>query len=180
MSEIYKQAWPYAYIYGGKRKVLLWFYGIDGPNYLHKDVHGKILVAKDEIDLADLANNQNIHFEIVWDECAESNFDDFFKALNELPHSEEIPADICNLLLEGINLLEDLAQTLNIYDELLLFSNSQYEIYNKIYCGVEGVLFKDRGKNYHPEFTYEEIEVLKLAVKDAWNQIVVLAPEVVN
>lgn len=181
MDDIYKKAWPCAYTYQGIRRIWLWYYDPTGTvNLLQKEADGHLLVAKDEKSLADSIKRLNLTFEIMWDELSENDLDDFFEKLAGLEANKELSTEVCNILLKGINVLMDLADTLAIYDDLALFNSPLPQgVYNKIFAGNNLPAVIRDNPHYHPIMEITEVHSLQQTVAEAWQLIILLATEII-
>lgn len=144
----------------------------DGENdSFVSDFKGNLISAKDEITLKKYFYNETT--KIHWNEPAEIDFDLFFKLLDNIKPYKKVRKDICIIIINGWNFIDDIINTFNLKKEIkYINSNNLNKIYEKFFYGLNIQAMTPKNKKYLPKFTNNEIYEFKEKIKKTWDYLI--------
>lgn len=114
----------------------------------------------------------NLPFTIRWSEAGHVDFDIFWKEMDFLSPESVTGERGCEVLLNGINFIDDMVKTLALTGEnRCLYDSSITRSYKKLFFGNNLTAVTPGEKKYHPAWEAYEIRDLKEALTHAWNAI---------
>lgn len=158
--------YPYSLFYMGNRHILLWVSSEDG-DYFKTDKNNELYCAKNPEDAK--VKFEYFSDKIIWPEGSEINFDIFWEEIDKLSCNQSTATDICELILNGWNFIEDLIKSLSL-NELLLEMKQPIlcKIYKKFFYGNNIDAVTPNGTQYNPEWDEEELQIFRKTLKSVW------------
>lgn len=161
--------YPYTFIFRESETTLLWETGL-APDRFLLDQDQKIYAAKgvDEVR----KNFGTLPFSILWSEAAVLDFDSFWTELDSLNQYQDSSKEVCELLLNGWNFLEDVIRTFRLDDlQTTLLNELLNKSYDKLFRGNNLSAIAPEGSRYHPKWEEGELVSLKASMLHVWNEI---------
>jgi len=157
--------YPYAYVYRGKRTILIWQTNDIDTFALTSD--SSLLQAN---TLSSLKRKLGLAVSKVhWTEYAEIDCDKFFLALKNLKIEGTSSSKTCYVLLEGWNFIEDMICTYNLKNHFKrLRSRVLNKAHDKLFYGCNLLSIIPEGKSYRPIWTHEEITAMRNEFRAIW------------
>jgi hypothetical protein len=160
------EMYPYAYIYRGRRTVLIW--QTKDTDTFQKDCNAHLLQSGTLSSMKRKlrADATKIH----WSEYSEMDFDKFWTAMKNLRVGRASSIKTCAILLEGWNFIEDMGRTFNLKREFKgLHTKTLSKSYQKLYQGNN--LLAPEGRLYSPLWRPEEIRILRFEFSTIWTTL---------
>ncbi len=159
------EMYPYAYIYRGKKTILIWqTNGIDTFRAVSDTclLQSKVVIKHENKNRTDASK-------VLWSEYSEMDFDKFWAALRNLRAEKASSIKTCSILLEGWNFIEDVGRTFNLRKEMKrLRSRPLNKAYKKLFCGCNLPPVTPEGKSYSPLWIPEEISAMRSEFRALW------------
>ena len=162
------EMYPYAYIYKGKKTVLIW--QTNGRDTFKKVSDNRLLQSSTMLNLKRLLRKESP--KVHWSENTEINFDKFWTALINLRSNRASSTRTCSVLLDGWNFIEDIGRTFNLKKEMKrLRSQLLDKAYDKIFWGCNLPSVTSEGKSYSPLWIEAEIKSMRTELRTVWQAL---------
>jgi hypothetical protein len=159
--------YPYAYIFKGRKTVLLWETS-GKPDSFKLDMNGQLIQSSSIEELKKRLPEQidDVH----WDEYAEINFDKFWVAIRNLRKNRASSKKTCEILLNGWNFIEDMGRTFQQDTKMKrLKTKVLNKAYDKIFAGNNLPAVTPEGRSYSPLWTKNEMKAMRNCFKNVWS-----------
>jgi hypothetical protein len=157
--------YPYAYIYKGKKTVLIW--QTNGRDTFKMISPKRLLQTPTVMNMKRFLRSEsaNVH----WSEYTEIDFDKFWIALKNLRSNRSSSSKTCSVILGGWNFIEDMGRTFNLKKEMKRLRSKQMDkAYEKVIYGCNLPTVTPKSKFYRPLWTTAEIRSLRTEHRAVW------------
>jgi hypothetical protein len=155
--------YPYKVTYD---RVIVFFLWEDrdsgGDRFIVSKENGEVIAMRSEEDLRDYASAHSL--EIVWSDVSEFDIDQFLHVLSDLKPGHRCEGKVCEILLDGWNLIEDFFRTFDVNLDKLK-SDVLRHVYKKLFYGNNLPSVTPEGEHYEPVFDGYEVHQLQTEMK---------------
>jgi hypothetical protein len=163
------RAYPYIIKENNKETIFLWVTTPDTDGFV-LDETGCLYSAKNIEDAKKTFHSASLS--IYWNEAGYIDIDDFWREINKLSLKNTINQHGYNIILDGIDFIEDMLKTLFLPDEYSYFNNYKLrKIYKKIFYANNLEAVTPVNSEYEPIWSTNEIRNLRTVLVRAWEDI---------
>lgn len=157
--------YPYAYIFKGKKTILIW--QTNGRDTFMTESDNRLLQSSTVNNLKKILKSKAT--KVHWSDYVEIDFDKFWTALRNLRSKKASSSKTCKDILAGWNFIEDMGRTFNLKKEMMqLRSRLLDKAYDKLFWGCNLPSVTPEGKSYSPLWSTAEINSLRVELRTAW------------
>ncbi len=167
-----KEYYSYIFNYNEEKKILIWYTSDSGVNGFLLNLDNQFIVVENKDEF--FKKLENKYGESHFDEETIVDLDKFFSSLRHLRVGRSSSRKTCEALLEGWNLIEDMAKSLGYVNELDILSQPLFnKIYDKLFYGNNLPSVTPEGKSYNPIWSKEEMTFFRVEFRSIWKKIAV-------